>query len=242
MTKQPVLSVRNLSKQYRRRPVFSGVSFSVAPGEAIAVLGSNGAGKSTLLGCTTGDRLPTSGDVRVCGVDPFSDPATLARCIGVVPEQPFLYGELTLGEMLGFVREVRRPYAPDVDSELVRLLDLLGLAGEEMTLCRELSQGMARKTAIIAALLHRPRLIVLDEAFNGLDRPSAEALSGELRKLMIGGAAILLSSHDLTLLAGICGRGLFVHDGGVETLEGGAWERWRASPTLTFIQPGTRLA
>ena len=227
-----VLAVRGLAKAYRRRPVLRDVSFAAAAGEAIAVIGPNGAGKSTLLGCITGDRLPDAGEIRVCGADPFSDLAAAARCTGLVAEQPFLYGELTVGEMLEFVVEARRPRLTDGKEEAERLLRLLGLDGAQGALCRELSQGMGRKVAIIAGLLHRPRLIVLDEAFNGLDVPSAERLVGELDDRRRAGAALLMSSHDLGMLGRVCERGLLVRGGGVAALEGEGWERWRAAPSL----------
>lgn len=229
----PLLTVANLSKRYRKRVVLRGVGFAVAAGDAVAVVGPNGAGKSTLLGCITGDRLPDSGEIRICGADPFSDLSTAARCIGVISEQPFLYGELTVSEMLEFVLEVRRPYLPDGRAEADRLLEMLGLAGAEGTLCRELSQGMGRKVAIIAGLLHRPRLVVMDEPFNGLDVPSAQRLVAELQARREQGAAVLVSSHDLDLLARLCSRALVLKPGAeIAGLEGEQWERWRAAPTL----------
>lgn len=233
----PILSVERLCKAYRRRAVLTQVSFSVAAGESVAVIGPNGAGKSTLLGCIAGDRLPDSGSIRVCGADPFSDLPAAARCMGVIPEQPFLYGELTVSELLGFVLEVRRSWGQDCREEADRLLSLLGLGGAEGSLCRELSQGSARKVALAAALVHRPRLIVLDEAFNGLDRPSATRLVEELRARLALGAAVLVSSHDLELLADLCHRGLlFARSGAVEELAGADWERWRNSPSLERVR------
>ena len=230
------LSVRDVRKAYRRGVVLGGVTFDVRPGEAVALLGANGAGKSTLLGCVTGDRLPDRGEIRLCGVDPFSDPVAAAGCMGFVPEQPFLYGELTLAEMLRFVAAARRMDASAARREQARLLDLLGLAGAEETLCRELSQGMGRKTAIIAALLHAPRMILLDEALNGLDRTSAERLVAELEARRAAGAAVLLSSHDLDFVGDWCGRGLLLSPGGRwRVLEGDAWEAWRRAPSLAAV-------
>ncbi|HET7321618.1 MAG TPA: ABC transporter ATP-binding protein [Longimicrobiaceae bacterium] len=227
-----MLRVSGLSKSYRRRPVLRSVDFEVLPGEAVAVIGPNGAGKSTLLGCLTGDRLPDAGEIRVCGADPFSDPTGAARCMGFVPEQPFLYGELTVGEMLDFVGEARGNAAESA-AEADRLLDLLGMEGTRGLLCRELSQGMGRKIAIITALLHRPALLVLDEAFNGLDRTSAERLTAELEARRAEGAAVLLSSHDLGFLAEWCDRGLLLAPAGeARVLSGEAWNRWRAHPAL----------
>ena len=227
------LAVDGLVKAYRKRAVLDGVSFALRPGDAVALLGSNGAGKSTLLGCITGDRLPDRGTVRLCGHDPFTDLAAAAQCMGFVPEQPFLYPELTVGEMLQFVAAARRIDAGAATRESARLLELLGLAGAEGTLCRELSQGMGRKTAIIAALLHRPRALLLDEALNGLDRTSAERLVAELEARRAEGAAVLLSSHDLDFIAGWCGRGLLLAPGGRwRMLEGAEWDAWKRAPSL----------
>lgn len=227
------LVVRGLGKGYRGRPVLRDVGFSVAPGEAVALLGSNGAGKSTLLGCLTGDRLPDRGEVRLCGADPFSDLRGAARCTGFVPERPFLYEELTVGELVELVAEARGLPLEEARAEAGRLLALLGLRGAEGVLSRELSQGMGRKTAILLALLHHPRVILLDEALNGLDAPSAARVVEELDRRREAGAAVLLSSHDLDFVAGWCGRGVLLAPGARwRLLEGPEWEAWRAAPTL----------
>lgn len=229
----PLLAIQALRKGYRGRPVLAGLSFTGFAGEAIGVIGANGAGKSTLLGCLTGDRLPDAGSIRLCGVDPFSDPRAAARCMGVVPEHPFLYGELSVAEMLAFVGEARALPAATASGETERLLALLGLAGAEHTLCRELSQGMARKVAVAAALLHRPRVIVLDEALNGLDRPSSARLVAELDERCAEGALVLLSSHDLDFVAAWCQRALLLLPGARwQALDGPAWLRWAQTPSL----------
>ncbi|HEX2091949.1 MAG TPA: ABC transporter ATP-binding protein, partial [Longimicrobiaceae bacterium] len=230
---EPVLEVRGLGKAYRGRAVLRDVGFALAPGEAVALLGSNGAGKSTLLGCLTGDRLPDRGEVRVCGADPFSDPRGAAGCMGFVPERPFLYEELTVAELLRFVAAARDLPGKEATAEADRLLALLGLRGAEDLLCRELSQGMGRKTALLAALLHRPRAILLDEALNGLDAPSVGRVVEELDRRRAEGAAVLLASHDLEFVADWCGRGILLAPGARwRPLEGTEWEAWRAAPTL----------
>lgn len=227
------LAVRAVRKAYRRGPVLGDVGFDLRPGAAMALLGSNGAGKSTLIGCVTGDRLPDRGEIRIRGADPFADLPAAAAALGYVPEQPFLYPELTVAEMLRFVAAARGMEAKPAWAEAERLLEMLGLGGAEGTLCRELSQGMGRKTAIAAALLHGPRAIVLDEALNGLDRPSAARLVAELDARRAGGAAVLLSSHDLDFVAEWCGSGLLLAEGARwRLLEGDAWERWRRAPSL----------
>jgi ABC-2 type transport system ATP-binding protein len=228
------LSVRDLRKKYRRGVVLNGVTFDVHPGEAVALVGPNGAGKSTLIGCVTADRLPDTGDVRICGANPFADVAGAAACLGYVPEQPFLYPELSVAELLRFVSAARGLDDAASSAETARLLSLLGLAGAESTLCRELSQGMGRKTAIAAALLHQPRMIVLDEALNGLDRTSADRLIAELDARRAAGAAVLISSHDLEFLARWCTRAVHLPTPGTwRVLDGAGWEAWQRRPTLT---------
>ncbi len=227
------LAVRGLRKKYRRGVVLNDVSFQVRPGEAVALVGPNGAGKSTLIGCVTADRLPEVGEVRICGADPFAQALKAAACLGYVPEQPYLYPELSVAELLRFVAAARGLDGAASTAETARLLALLGLAGAEGTLCRELSQGMGRKTAIAAALLHRPAMIVLDEALNGLDRTSAERLVAELDARRAEGAAVLISSHDLEFLARWCTRALHLPAPGAwRVLEGDAWEAWRRAPSL----------
>lgn len=234
MNSNPPLVVDSLRKAYRGRVILRDVTFSIQPGEAVAVVGPNGAGKSTLLGCITADRLPDRGSIRLCGVDPFSDLPAAAGCMGFIPEQPYLYGELTVGEMLQFVAAARHLPPARAEAEQARLLALLGLEGVEGVLCRELSQGMGRKVALISALLHEPRMIILDEALNGLDRTSTERLLANLDDRRTAGAAVLISSHDLGFLAEWCGRGLLLTPGGDwQWLQGAEWDAWCAAPSLS---------
>ena len=230
--------MEGLRKTYRRGVVLDGVSFALRPGEAVALLGSNGAGKSTLLGCVTGDRLPDAGEVRLCGHDPFKDPD---RGGGVYRLRPRAAVSVRRADRRR-VPAVRRGGAADGRVRGPRrsargCWTCWGFTGAEGTLCRELSQGMGRKTAIIAALLHRPRALLMDEALNGLDRTSAERLVAELDARRAEGAAVLISSHDLDFVGGWCGRGLLLGPGGRwRMLEGAEWDAWRRAPSLTFSE------
>lgn len=235
----PPLAVRGLSKAYRKRLVLAALDLTVQPGEAVALIGANGAGKSTLLGCVAGARVPTRGEVRVCGTDPLAETAAAARCTGWVPERAYLYDELTVGELLAFVVAARDMDATAGRGEADRLLQRLRLDGADALLCGELSQGMRRKVAITIALLHAPRLLLLDETLNGLDVPSAAALLEELEERRREGAGVLIASHDLAFLAGWCERGLVLREGGGwEMLQADDWRAWRAAPGLPAAEVG----
>ena len=125
----PALEVENLKKTYPNGvEALKGISLSVAPGDFYALLGPNGAGKSTLIGCVTADRLPDAGAVRICGADPFADMAGAAACLGYVTEQPFLYPEVSVAELLRFVAAARGLDDGASRDEAARLLALLGCA------------------------------------------------------------------------------------------------------------------
>ncbi len=239
MTGSAPLMARGISKAYRGVPVLREVDFEVRSGEAVGLVGSNGSGKSTLLGCLTANRLPDRGSVAVCGHDPFSDPGGAARCTGFVPEHPFLYDELTVGEVLSFVVGVRGMDSEAAGAEADRLFSLFGLEDVRPRYCGELSQGMGRKVALTLAMLHDPEVLILDEATNGLDRPSVDQLMGELERRRRTGAAVLMSSHDLDVLATHCDRGLLLEPGAVwRMLEGDEWEAWREAPSLSAGRDG----
>jgi ABC-2 type transport system ATP-binding protein len=137
---------------------------------------------------------PSEGRVEICGIDVFARPLEARRQFGAVPEEPALYGWLTAREHLEFVMQVRGGADRDQVDEA---LDLTGLAEDADRPIREYSQGMRRKTAIAVAMIGRPPVLILDEALNGLDPPSALRVEAALRKRVDDGAAILFSSHVL---------------------------------------------
>lgn len=197
---EPVLRVRAVAKSFGRVAAVRDVSFEVAPGEFVGLVGPNGAGKSTTIKMLSGQLLPSAGSIMVDGVDVATDPNAARARIGYVPEEPRLYEYLTAHEMVSFAAEIRG--GGDVEAAL----ELAGLGGDANRLIREYSQGMRRRTALAAALVAKPPLLVLDEALNGLDPPSAARVVRALEAACANGQAVLLSTHVLDTLERIADR------------------------------------
>ena len=181
----------------------------MAPGSLVGLVGPNGAGKSTTIKMITGQLAPTEGQVLVDGVDVAADPNGARARIGYVPEDPRLYDYLSAREMVSFVAEIRGK--GDVEAAL----EVAGLGPDADRLIQEYSQGMRRKTALAAAMVAAPPVLVLDEALNGLDPPSAARVVGALRAACDAGAAVILSTHVLDTLEKIADRLIMIQKGRV---------------------------
>jgi ABC-2 type transport system ATP-binding protein len=192
------------------------VSFQVPAGGIVGLLGPNGAGKSTMMKTILGLLQPDAGEVFVFGRNVRSDPVAVKRIVGYVPEAPSLYEFLTGAEYLDFVADMYG-LPPGVRAErLHQFLNGLELAGHEDSLISGYSQGMKQKVALIAALAHRPRLLVLDEPLNGLDPRSARVTKDLLRNLAHHeGVGVLFSTHVLEIAQAICDRVVILHRGAV---------------------------
>ena len=214
----PVLVVDKARRTYGKIVAVDEVSLTVHPGEFVGLVGPNGAGKSTTIKMITGQLLPTAGSIRVGGIDVATDPNGARAKVGYVPEEPALYDYLTAREMVAFVAELRG--GGDVDAAL----EIAGLGADADRYIREYSQGMRRKTALAAAMVARPPLLVLDESLNGLDPPSADRVVAALRAAAAAGAAVVLSTHVLDTLAVVAdrlvmiGKGRVISDGPISEL------------------------
>lgn len=203
------IQIQGLRKEYGRVVAVEEVSFSVEPGELVALIGHNGAGKSTTIKVLTGQLLPTKGSVHIAGVDVLKDPGEARTKLGYVPEDPKLYDYLTCREFLELVASLRGHVGID------EALALAGLGDDADRLIREYSQGMRRRTALAAAVLGKPPVLVLDEAINGLDPPSASRVKAGLRALCDEGAAVLLSTHVLDTVERLADRVVMLAHGRV---------------------------
>lgn len=202
-----MIDVVDLTKSYGRVEALRGVSFSVRPGERVCLLGHNGAGKSTLMKVLSGMLAPTTGAVRVGGVDVAADPDGARRRLGYVPEEPALYDYLTAREFLELVVSLRG--AGTVDEGLT----IADLGADADRLIREYSQGMRRRTALAAALVAAPPALVLDEALNGLDPPSSARIRAILHARAEAGTAVLLSTHVLEIAQSFATRVIVLEKG-----------------------------
>ncbi|MBN2798704.1 MAG: ABC transporter ATP-binding protein [Deltaproteobacteria bacterium] len=219
------LEVRGVRKRFGRVTAVERVDLAVDAGQFVGLIGHNGAGKSTLLRIITGLLRPTEGTVLVGGVDVATSPREARLRMGVVPEEPALYPYLSAREYLDFVAEVRGVGGVE------EALELTGLGPDADRLVREYSQGMRRKTALAAALLGAPGLLLLDESLNGLDPPSAARVKGALRQRVDQGATVILSTHVVETVQAVADRvvmlahGRVVADEAASALGGGGLER-----------------
>jgi len=189
------------------------VNLMVAPGQFFGFLGPNGAGKSTTIKMLTGLLAPSSGRIEILGTDLFSDPIEVKRQIGVVPEGMGLLGRLTGAEYLNFVA---RMYGLDRDTAANRATELLAfmdLANEPKKLVTDYSHGMQKKLALAAAVIHAPKVLFLDEPFEGVDAIAAGTLKTMLQSMISRGATIFLTSHVLEIVERLCSHVAIIHEG-----------------------------
>jgi ABC-2 type transport system ATP-binding protein len=214
MTK--AIELNNISKSFGSGFALQNVSMSVDSGEIRGFLGPNGSGKSTTMKIIMGIIRPDSGSIQVMGMDMSQKTIEARKIIGYVPETPPLYEYLTIAEYLDFVGTA---YGVDPKDRKVRVQDLLealDLSTHLNELISSFSQGMKQKVALIAAILHRPKVLVLDEPLNGLDPKSARIVKDIISRLAKEGeCAVLLSTHVLEIAESICDRLTIINHGSI---------------------------
>lgn len=203
---ETLIETRSLVKRYGEKLAVNNVSFDVQGGEIFGFLGPNGAGKTTTIKMIVGLLQPTSGSVKVAGFDVQTQPLLAKAASGYVPDTPNLYAKLSGRELLRFVGDLysleRGQTARRID-ELLRVLELTAAADDTID---SYSHGMQQKTSLAAALVHDPRVLVLDEPTVGLDPKSARLIKDILRQLAERGAAVMLSTHILEIAERMCDR------------------------------------
>ena len=198
-----MLKVENISKSFDGRRVLDSVSFSVAPGEAVGLLGSNGAGKTTLLRIVTTLLPPDGGQVLFDG-HPLT-PADLDR-IGYLPEERGLYRHAAAGPQAVYLARLKGMGRREAEAAVRQWFERLGIADRWNTPVRRLSKGMQQKLQFIVTVAHRPALLVLDEPFSGFDAENSAMLRREIAALKAAGTAVLLSTHNLQAAAELCNK------------------------------------
>src|SRR5216684_5406520 len=190
------LEIRALTKRFDR-PAVDGLDLTVRTGEFYCLLGPNGAGKTTTLRMVAGLLAPDQGTIAVFGIDALADPVEAKRIMAWVSDEPMIYDKLTPMEYLDFVAGLWTVDGASAAARARDLLDWLGLAPHADERCERLSKGMRQKVALAGALVHDPRLIILDEPFTGLDAGSARLIKDLLRERVHAGCTVIMTTHIL---------------------------------------------
>ncbi len=209
----PAIDTIALTRRFDDFTAVDHVNLRVDAGQFFGFLGPNGAGKSTTIKMLTGLLAPTSGTISILGEELQANSAEIKRQIGVVPEGMALFGRLTAGEYLQFVG---RMYGLDRATTLNRtreLLDFMQLADDEKKLIADFSHGMQKKLALAAAVIHGPKVLFLDEPFEGVDAVAAGTLKAMLQRMIARGATIFLTSHVLEIVERLCTHIAIIHRG-----------------------------
>ena len=221
------VETRGLCRTFGAVRAVDGIDLRVPPGSFYGFLGPNGAGKSTTIKCLTGLLRPTAGDIRILGIDPSVDAVGIKRRIGVVPEDLALFDRLTGAETLTFIGQVYGMSPETFKSRAADLLSLMDLNGAATALVADFSHGMKKKLALAAALLPAPRLLFLDEPFEGIDAVASRQIKDLLHGFVGRGGTIFLTSHILEIVErlsthiGVIAHGRLVAQGPIDEVRRG---------------------
>ena len=208
-----LIETQHLVKRYGDKAAVNDVSFQVYAGEVFGFLGPNGAGKTTTIKMIVGLLQPTSGTVKVGGYDVQQQPLQAKAASGYVPDTPNLYPKLSGRELLRFVGDLYEMDRPQVEHRIDELLKLFELESAADDTIDSYSHGMQQKAALASALIHDPKVLVLDEPTVGLDPRSARVIKDILRQMAERGAAVFLSTHILEIAERMCDRIGIINNG-----------------------------
>lgn len=209
----PAIKLSGIRKTYGDIVAVEHLDLEVSRGEILGLLGHNGSGKSTTIKMIMGLVKPTEGSINVLGIDVRSDPIGIKKQIGYVPEAPRIYEFLTALEFLDLTGDL---YGMSPDEKKLRIkefVEAFGLEGREGDIINSYSDGMKQKTAIISALMHRPKLLLLDEPLRGLDPKSARIMKDLLHELASQGVTVVISTHTLEIAQALCTRIVIMNRG-----------------------------
>ncbi len=228
--REVVLRVVDLVKRFGDTVAVDHVSLSVEAGTIFGLVGPNGAGKTTTLSMVTGLLRPDGGTISVHGADVWNDPVVAKRNMGVLPDRLRLFDRLTGAQLLFYAGTLRGLDAKTVRARSADLVVAFGLEDAVGRLVSDYSAGMTKKIALACAMIHSPRLLVLDEPFESVDPVSAATVTGILQSYVAAGGAVVLSSHSMDLIQRICDCVAIVVSGSV--LASGTLDEVRAGGSL----------
>lgn len=221
------LKVSGLAKSFGGKKAVDGIDFEVKAGELYALLGPNGAGKTTTLRMIAGLLNADAGEISVFGVDARRDPLAAKQLIAWLPDEPLLYDKLTAWEYLEFVAGLWGVSAQEAQKRAEELLRLLGLWDNRNDRCETFSRGMKQKAVLAGALIHGPKLLMLDEPLTGLDAGASRLVKDMIRARVANGAAVILTTHILEVAERMADRIGIIKDG--RLLTEGSLEELQAS-------------
>ena len=207
-----MIEAKGLTKRFGEREAVADVSFSVEAGEIVGFLGPNGAGKTTTMRMLTGFFPPSSGTGSVAGFDVFHESMKVRECIGYLPETPPVYREMVVTDYLEFAARIRGVTKPDLDERVDQAVERCGLEEVAHRLIGNLSKGYRQRVGLAQALVHHPKVLILDEPTAGLDPRQIREIR-ELIKGLRGERTIILSTHILPEVAQICERAIVINRG-----------------------------
>lgn len=208
-----MLQARDLTKRYGALLAVDRVNFAVNRGEILGYLGPNGSGKSTIVKILMGLLEPSQGVVELDGRNALANLQEYKTLLGYVPEEPHLYTYLTGPEYLQLIGRLRRLPDDVLNRKIDQFLELLGIYDDRYQTLSSYSKGMRQKVLIAAAVLHNPRIVILDEPFSGLDVSAARVLKAFVRALADEGKIVVFSSHVLEVVEQVCSRVVILKDG-----------------------------
>ncbi|PPL17349.1 ABC transporter ATP-binding protein [Microterricola pindariensis] len=225
-----VLQISALSKQFGEMRAVDNIELAVRTGSFFGIVGPNGAGKTTTLSMVTGLLRPDSGSIQVNGIDVWANPAAAKRAIGVLPDRLRLFDRLTGAQLLYYSGILRGLDNASVRERSADLAAAFGLEDALNRLVADYSAGMTKKIALACAMIHSPRLLVLDEPFEAVDPVSAANLTEILQKYVAAGGTVVLSSHGMDLIERVCDSVAIIVHG--EVLASGTLDEVRGKATL----------
>lgn len=208
-----MLEIKNLTKSFGSFLAVDNISLSINSGDLYGFLGPNGAGKTTTIKIITGLYSPTSGSVEVDGIDITKNHIEVKKRIGYIPDQPFLYERLTGKEFLYFSGGLYKIPKNKLKDKIEELIDRLNIEEWINKRTEEYSQGMRQRITIASALLHEPKLLIVDEPMIGLDPQSAHIIKQLFKELTGNGTVIFMSTHSLNVVEEICNKVAIIHKG-----------------------------
>ncbi|MDP6931954.1 MAG: ATP-binding cassette domain-containing protein, partial [Myxococcota bacterium] len=209
-----MIVTRELTKRFGSLTAVDHVSFEVEKGEILGFIGPNGAGKTTTMRMLTGFLPATQGQAIVAGHDVFEAPMKVRRAVGYLPETPPLYRELTVGDYLRFIAEIREVPYREHARKVGEVMERVGLAGWERRILGSLSKGYRQRVGLAQAILHEPEVLILDEPTSGLDPAQVVGIREFIRDLA-GSRTVILSTHILPEVEALADRAVVISGGRV---------------------------